>query len=238
MSHTRKLSDANATRRPPIRPAPRRVPQGFFDNVQDRGSSSTTHPNPSLHRLRNPFALSWGSRPRALLAGLPSLFHRFPPNTDELDEPQQRPRGPGTSSHRSPPVVDVPALDDKKALYVSRRPERASDKAKRVDTSKWWLDLPEVIINKTKFAWTYDRSSHCKREKPLISMSTTSNSSVMMKSAENQQSLTAKVLGLSNQRVPKKRVVRDDEDQDAVGGPRKKQYKSKEILSDTDHEMS
>ncbi|KAG1901916.1 uncharacterized protein F5891DRAFT_1172340, partial [Suillus fuscotomentosus] len=132
------VSDANATRRPPIRPAPRQVPQGFFDNVQGGSPSSTTHPDPPLHRLRNAFALSWGSRPRALLAGLPSLFHRSPPNTDELNELQQRPLGPGTSSRRSPPVVDVPALDDKKALYVARRPERARDKAKCVDNSKWW----------------------------------------------------------------------------------------------------
>ncbi|KAH7907720.1 hypothetical protein BJ138DRAFT_1116454 [Hygrophoropsis aurantiaca] len=36
----------------------------------------------------------------------------------------------------------------------------------------------------------------------------------------------------------KKRVVRDDDDQDAAGAPRKKQFKSKEILSDTDEEMS
>ncbi|KAG1854313.1 hypothetical protein C8R48DRAFT_675556 [Suillus tomentosus] len=127
---------ANAMRRPPTRPAPHRVPQGFFDNVQDSGPSSTTHPDPSLHRLRNAFALSWGSRPRALLAGLPSLFHHSQPNTDEHVELQQRPLGPGTSSRRSPPIVDVPALDDKKALYVARPPERASNKAKRVDKSK------------------------------------------------------------------------------------------------------
>ncbi|KAG1725277.1 uncharacterized protein EDB91DRAFT_1169030 [Suillus paluster] len=40
----------------------------------------------------------------------------------------------------------------------------------------------------------------------------------------------------AKKRVPKKRVVRDDDDQEAVGGPRKKQYKSKEIISDTDDE--
>jgi hypothetical protein len=38
-----------------------------------------------------------------------------------------------------------------------------------------------------------------------------------------RSSLTMKVLSSLNQRVPKKRVVRDDDDQDAVGGPRKKQ---------------
>ncbi|KAG1787027.1 WD40-repeat-containing domain protein [Suillus plorans] len=136
-----KLSDANATQRQPIRPAPRQVPPGFFDNVQDGGLSSNTrhlHPDPSSHRRRRAFPPSWVSRPRELLARLPSLFHHSPPNTNGLSEPQQHPLGPGTSSRRSPPVVDVPALDDKKALYVSRRPERASDKAKRVDNSKWW----------------------------------------------------------------------------------------------------
>ncbi|OJA11248.1 hypothetical protein AZE42_09541 [Rhizopogon vesiculosus] len=40
----------------------------------------------------------------------------------------------------------------------------------------------------------------------------------------------------AKKRVPKKRVIRDDDDQDNVGGPRKKQYKSKEIISDTDDE--
>ncbi|KAF7357881.1 Tetratricopeptide repeat protein 1 [Mycena venus] len=39
-------------------------------------------------------------------------------------------------------------------------------------------------------------------------------------------------------RVTKKRVIRDDEDEEVVGGPRKKQFKSKEMLSDTDDEMS
>ncbi|KAJ6594521.1 RNA polymerase II-associated protein [Mycena capillaripes] len=38
-------------------------------------------------------------------------------------------------------------------------------------------------------------------------------------------------------RVTKKRVIRDDDDDEAVG-PRKKQFKSKEMLSDTDDEMS
>ncbi|KAJ7140486.1 RNA polymerase II-associated protein [Mycena crocata] len=38
-------------------------------------------------------------------------------------------------------------------------------------------------------------------------------------------------------RVTKKRVIRDDDDEE-VAGPRKKQFKSKEMLSDTDDEMS
>ncbi|KAJ7646672.1 RNA polymerase II-associated protein [Roridomyces roridus] len=38
-------------------------------------------------------------------------------------------------------------------------------------------------------------------------------------------------------RVTKKRVIRDDDDDEAAAGPRKKQFKSKEMLSDTDDEM-
>ncbi|KAK0469470.1 RNA polymerase II-associated protein [Desarmillaria tabescens] len=37
-------------------------------------------------------------------------------------------------------------------------------------------------------------------------------------------------------RPVKKRVVRDDDDEETAGGPRKKQFKSKEMLSDTDDE--
>ncbi|KAG1803857.1 uncharacterized protein HD556DRAFT_1533283 [Suillus plorans] len=141
MSYSPKLSGANATRRPPIHPAPCQVPPGFFDSVQDSGPSSTTrrlHPDPSLHRLRNAFALSWGSRPRMLLARITQRFHRSKSNADEHVELQQR-TGPSTSSRPSPPVVEVPALDDKKALYVALPPERTSDKVKRIDTSKWWV---------------------------------------------------------------------------------------------------
>ncbi|KDR75052.1 hypothetical protein GALMADRAFT_248915 [Galerina marginata CBS 339.88] len=42
----------------------------------------------------------------------------------------------------------------------------------------------------------------------------------------------------AKKRIVKKRVVRDDEDEEAIGGPRKKQFKSKEMLSDTDDDMS
>ncbi|KAG1901948.1 uncharacterized protein F5891DRAFT_979067 [Suillus fuscotomentosus] len=92
------------------------------------------------HRDKQCFASSWGSPPRALLARLPHLFHHSPPDTNEQVQTQQRP-GLGTSSHRSPPVVDVPALDDKKALYVTWRPEPASHRAKRVENHKWWMLL-------------------------------------------------------------------------------------------------
>jgi WD40 repeat protein len=126
------LSGANATRRPPIRPAPRQVPAGFFDDVQ--GSDS---PPATSHRRRRTLALSWRSRPRALLARLPQLFRRSQTNADEPIELQQR-SGPSNPSRRSPPVVDVPALDDKKALYTAPPRERVIDKAKRIENPTWW----------------------------------------------------------------------------------------------------
>ncbi|KIK41248.1 hypothetical protein CY34DRAFT_219187 [Suillus luteus UH-Slu-Lm8-n1] len=122
------LSDANAPRPPPIFPTPRRVPQGFFDGVQNSDP-------PSPQRRRRFFAPSWGLHPRALLARLPRPFHRSQPNVDEPTELQQRP-GPSTSPRRIPPIVEVPSIDDKKALYVARRPETASEMAKRIKNPK------------------------------------------------------------------------------------------------------
>ncbi|KAG1858584.1 cell morphogenesis N-terminal-domain-containing protein [Suillus tomentosus] len=63
--------------------------------------------------FHNAFALSLGSRPRALLARLTQSFHCSEPNADERVELQQR-TGPSPFSRPSPPVVEVPALDDKK----------------------------------------------------------------------------------------------------------------------------
>ncbi|KAG2739704.1 hypothetical protein P692DRAFT_20754959, partial [Suillus brevipes Sb2] len=122
---------ANATRRPPICLTPRQVPQGFFDGMQNSDP-------PSPQPRRRPFAPSWGLRPRALLARLPQPFHRSQPNADEPTELQQRP-GPSTSPRRIPSIVEVPALDDKKALYVARRPETASEMTKRIKNPKWWV---------------------------------------------------------------------------------------------------
>ncbi|KAG1895698.1 uncharacterized protein F5891DRAFT_1193869 [Suillus fuscotomentosus] len=115
----------------------------LFDNVQDGGPSSNTHclhPDPSLHCRCSAFAPPWGSRPHALLVRLTQCFHHFQSNAHEDIKLQQH-TGPGTFSCSSPPIVDVPALDDKKALYIAWQPERASDKAKRVDNSKWWAHV-------------------------------------------------------------------------------------------------
>ncbi|KAG1739339.1 WD40-repeat-containing domain protein [Suillus lakei] len=125
-------------------PAPHRLP-GFFNDVQERdlppSITRRLHHNPSVHSRRSAFAPSWGSRPRALLARIPPLFHRSKPNTDEPVEFQQHP-GPTTSSRRSPPVVEVAAQDDKKALYVAPRKtagKTAGDKAKGIKNPKWWF---------------------------------------------------------------------------------------------------
>ncbi|KAG1772932.1 hypothetical protein EV702DRAFT_1048393 [Suillus placidus] len=60
------------------------------------------------------------------------------PNSSAALNPMLQRPGPSASSRRCPPVVEVPALDDKKALYTARRPERASDKAKCIKNPKWW----------------------------------------------------------------------------------------------------
>ncbi|KAG2737597.1 WD40 repeat-like protein [Suillus brevipes Sb2] len=105
------LMNSNATQRPPIQA--RRIPQGFFDGVQNGAQSST--------------ARGTHSRPRStqapLLERFASLFH--PSHADGAIELQQRPTRSVFS--RRPPIVEVPAVRDKQSLFVARRPER--DKA-------------------------------------------------------------------------------------------------------------
>ncbi|KAG2745940.1 hypothetical protein P692DRAFT_201792574, partial [Suillus brevipes Sb2] len=81
---------------------PRRVPQGFFDGVQNRDP-------PSPQRRRRSFVPSWGLRPRALLARLPQPFHRSQPHADEPIELLRRPEHSTSPRHR-PSFVEVPAL--------------------------------------------------------------------------------------------------------------------------------
>jgi hypothetical protein len=97
-------------RRPPIYSTPHRVPQGFFDGVQN------CDPPPPQH-CRHSFAPPWGSCPHTLLACLSQLFSGSQPNADEPTELQQRP-GPSTSPRCRPSIVEVPALDDKKVHLV------------------------------------------------------------------------------------------------------------------------
>lgn len=78
------------------------------------------------------------SLPDTLLGRLSSLFHS-PPDTNEAIELRQLPR-PTISSHQCHPhVVEVSAMRDKEALYVARRPETASEKARRIKNPKPWV---------------------------------------------------------------------------------------------------
>ncbi|KAG2341127.1 WD40 repeat-like protein [Suillus weaverae] len=80
---------------------------------------------------------SSGLRPGALTSRLSSLFHS-PPNADEVIEAQHCP-GPTTSSHCSPHDVEVAAMRDREVIFVARRPETASEKAKRIKNPKPWV---------------------------------------------------------------------------------------------------
>jgi WD40 repeat protein len=130
------LLDADSMHR-----APRRIPRGFFDDVvQDRVDSFDTshlHPHPSVHHHRGSLAPSSGFLPHTLLTHVLSLFRHHQPNPDGATELQQLPRSSTTVFH-SPDAVEIAAVRDKKALYVARRPERASDKAKRIKNPSRW----------------------------------------------------------------------------------------------------
>lgn len=92
-------------------------PQRFFNGMQGRVHySATRHAQPSAHRRSSTLA-SLGSRPRAALGRLSSLFRRSPPtDQDTTTQLQQRPRQ--GSSHQ-PLVVEVAAAKDKRTLYVA-----------------------------------------------------------------------------------------------------------------------
>lgn len=119
------------------RPVPLQLP-GLLDDLQDYDpfpNDSSLNPNSFVHRRRSAFAPFLESR--RLQACLPSLFHPSLPDADDLIELQQR-TSPSTSFIRSPRVVEVAAQQDNQVLHVARRPERASDKAKRIKNSIWW----------------------------------------------------------------------------------------------------
>ncbi|KAG1856362.1 WD40-repeat-containing domain protein [Suillus subalutaceus] len=104
--------DGNATRRLPIQA--RRIPQDFFDGVQNGTQSSaarSTHP-------RYPAQYPRSTRPSLLERWL-SLFRHSRPDTDGTIELQQRSRL-SIFSHQGPRIVETPTVQDRKALYVAR----------------------------------------------------------------------------------------------------------------------
>lgn len=120
------LMDTDATRRPARLNVAHALPQGFFDDTYDGIHSSTprgAHTHSSGLRTVSPF--SWS--PHALLCRLSSQFRssEHDGESTELHHWQQR----TIFSRRSPPVVEVATVQDKKALFVARRPEQ--DKAQQ-----------------------------------------------------------------------------------------------------------
>ncbi|KAG1736382.1 hypothetical protein EDD22DRAFT_347573 [Suillus occidentalis] len=119
------LMDTDATRRPTRPNAAHVLPRGFFDDTYDGIHSSTTrgvHTYSSGHRTVSLF--SWS--PRALLGRLSSQFRSSNYDAEATELHRQKRT---TFSRRSPPVVEVATVQDKKALFVARRPEQ--DKAQQ-----------------------------------------------------------------------------------------------------------
>jgi hypothetical protein len=110
------MMNNNATRYPPIQA--RRIPQHFFDGVQNGAQSTGTHfGSPPRHSLNTR---------ESLLARWLSLF-RHSSNTDGAIEIQQRPR-PSIFS-RGLPIVEVPTVQDRKALFVARPAQKTQQQA-------------------------------------------------------------------------------------------------------------
>ncbi|KIK38973.1 hypothetical protein CY34DRAFT_14707 [Suillus luteus UH-Slu-Lm8-n1] len=99
---TRKLlMNSNDTRCPPIQA--RRIPQGFFDGMQN-GAQSSTARGTQAH----------------LLERFVSVFRDT--HADGAIELQQRPTRSIFSCR--PPIVEASAVQDEQSLFVARRPER------------------------------------------------------------------------------------------------------------------
>ncbi|KAG1758391.1 hypothetical protein EDD22DRAFT_910668 [Suillus occidentalis] len=107
-------------RRPPIQA--RRIPQGFFDGVQNGAQSSTargTRPHSPAQHLR---------RTRApLLERFSSLFLHSRSNTDGATQLQRLSRS--IFSHHGPRIVEVPTVQDRKALFVARPAQNTQQQA-------------------------------------------------------------------------------------------------------------
>ncbi|KAG2367816.1 WD40-repeat-containing domain protein [Suillus spraguei] len=119
---TRKpLVNGNSTRRPPIQVG--RIPQGFFNGMQNGTQSPATHGT----RPRSP-----AQHPRITRAPLSerfsSLFHNSHSYTDGATELQQRPRR-SIFSHQGPRIIEVSSVQDRKALVVARPRQKKHQQA-------------------------------------------------------------------------------------------------------------
>lgn len=111
------LKDSDATGRPPIQ-ASRIVQPGFFDSAQSFEGRGTHTLSPT-HGPRS-ISPSFSASPRELLERLLSFFHHSHSNAGGGTELQQRQSRSIFS--RSPRIVEVAAVQDRKALYVAPRP--------------------------------------------------------------------------------------------------------------------
>jgi hypothetical protein len=116
----KSLMNNNATRRPPIQA--RRIPQHFFDGVQNGVQSAArgTHPRSLAPHSRNTRA--------SLLERWSSLFRHSRPGTDGAMELQQRSRW-SMFSHHGSRIVEVPTVQDRKALYVAPPAQKSQQPA-------------------------------------------------------------------------------------------------------------
>ncbi|KAG1836758.1 WD40-repeat-containing domain protein [Suillus subalutaceus] len=134
------LMNNDATRRPPIQA--RQIPQAFFDGVQNSAQSSATrgtHPRSPAQHPHSTLA--------SLLERFSSLFRHSRFDTDGAIELQQRPTQSIFS--RSPPIVEVSAVRDKKPLFVARRP--IHDKEKRAQQQQTQShNQAEVLSSETQ----------------------------------------------------------------------------------------
>ncbi|KAG1874839.1 hypothetical protein F4604DRAFT_721964 [Suillus subluteus] len=100
----------------------RRMPPNFFDGVQNGAQSSaarSTHPRYPAQHPRNTHA--------ALLERLWSIFRQSHTDSDGAIE-RQRSRL-SIFSHRGPRIVEVPTVQDRKALYVARPAQKTQQQA-------------------------------------------------------------------------------------------------------------
>ncbi|KAG0692606.1 hypothetical protein DFH29DRAFT_1084624 [Suillus ampliporus] len=105
---------------------------GFFD---DASATRSIHPGSSTYH-RGPAHSS--ANPRALLNRLSTLFRSSHYDTNEPTDLQQRPRQT-LFSHHGLRVVDVPTVQDKRSLVVTRPRERRPSGTRPVTT--FWAYL-------------------------------------------------------------------------------------------------
>ncbi|KIK41597.1 hypothetical protein CY34DRAFT_805894 [Suillus luteus UH-Slu-Lm8-n1] len=115
------------------------MPVGLRSRALIGRLSSFLRPQPNASITTQPETpMPSDSLPDTLLGRLSSLF-RSPPDANEAIELRQWSRPPVSSQHCSPRVVEVSAMRDREVLYVARRPETASEKAKRIKNPKLWV---------------------------------------------------------------------------------------------------